>query len=74
MMTGEATFKQLFTELSKILTKLNFCMMCSLNIGNSWAGALVQWLWEETHVPKVVGLNPSAVYWMDMAFFHIDLL
>ena len=21
-----------------------------------------------------VGLNPSAVYWMDMTFFHIDLL
>ena len=29
---------------------------------------------EETHVPKVVGLNPSAVYWMDMTFFHNDLL
>ena len=26
------------------------------------------------HVPKVVGSNPSAVYWMDMTFFHIDLL
>ena len=29
---------------------------------------------EEAHVPKVVGSNPSAVYWMDMTFFHIDLL
>ena len=32
------------------------------------AGALVQWLWEETHVPKVIGSNPGAVYWMDMTF------
>ena len=23
---------------------------------------------------KVVGSNPGAVYWMDMTFFHIDLL
>ena len=27
-----------------------------------------------THVPKVVGMNPGAVYWMDMTFFHIGLL
>ena len=33
------------------------------------AGALVKWLWEETHVPKVVSLNPGTIYWMD--FFHI---
>ena len=26
------------------------------------AGALVQWLWEETHVPKVIGSNPSTLY------------
>ena len=24
------------------------------------------WLWEVTHVLKVVGLIPSAVYWMDI--------
>ena len=41
---------------------------------NCRVGALVKWLWEETHIPKVVGSNPSAVYWMDMIFFHIDLL
>ena len=34
--------------------------------------ALVQWLWEETHDLKVVGLNPGTVYWMDI--FHIYLL
>ena len=27
------------------------------------------WLWEETHILKVVGLNPSLIYWMDI--FHI---
>ena len=31
------------------------------------AGALVQWLWEETHVPKVVGSNLSTLYWMDIS-------
>ena len=30
------------------------------------------WLWVTTHVQKVVGSNPGAMYWMD--FFHIDLL
>ena len=30
------------------------------------AGALVKWLWEETHVQKVVSLNPDTVYWMDI--------
>ena len=29
-------------------------------------GALAQWIWEETHVLMVVGLNPSTVYWMDI--------
>ena len=28
--------------------------------------------WEETHVPKAVGLNPGTVYWIDI--FHINLL
>ena len=31
-----------------------------------WEGALVKWLWEKTHVLKVVGSNPSAVSWMDI--------
>ena len=31
---------------------------------------MVWWLWEETHVPKVVGLNPSTIYWMDI-FSHL---
>ena len=29
-------------------------------------GALVKGLWEETHVLKVVGLIPSAIYWMNI--------
>ena len=33
---------------------------------------LVQFLWGETHVPKVVGSNPGTVYWVDI--FHIYLL
>ena len=33
-------------------------------------GALVLWLWEETHVPKILGSNPSTVCWMDI-FSHI---
>ena len=37
-----------------------------------WAGALVLWLWVITHVREIMGLNPGAVYWMDI--FHIDLL
>ena len=36
------------------------------------AGALVLWLWEETHIPKVMGSNPGTVYWMNI--FHINLL
>ena len=30
------------------------------------AGALVYWLWEETHVAKAMSSNPGAVYWMDI--------
>ena len=35
------------------------------------AGALVLWLWEENHLPKVVGSNPDTVYWMDIKNSHI---
>ena len=34
--------------------------------------ALVKWLWEETHVLKVVSLNPGTEWGMDI--FHIHLL
>ena len=34
--------------------------------------ALVYWLWVMTTVRKVVGLNPRAIYRMDI--FQIDLL
>ena len=29
----------------------------------NWAGARVEWLWATTHV---VGLNPGAIYWMEI--------
>ena len=29
------------------------------------------WLWDETHVVKVVGSNPSAVYWMDISDINL---
>ena len=35
------------------------------------AGALVMWLCVETHVPKVVGSNPSTVYWMDILHIYL---
>ena len=39
---------------------------------NEWMDSRTQkWLWDETHVHKVEGSNPSPV-WMDI--FHIDLL
>ena len=37
---------------------------------NNIGGSPGLWLWEETHVPKVVGSNPGTVYWMDI-FSHI---
>ena len=41
---------------------LNFCSKSKVER----AGALVQWLWEKTHVPKVMSSNPITVYWMDI--------
>ena len=34
--------------------------------GNNSGDGRKPWLWDETHVPKVVGSNPSTVYWMDI--------
>ena len=34
---------------------------------SSRAEALVQWLWEETHVLTVVGPNPSTICLMDIS-------
>ena len=49
--------------------------MGNITVLRSRAGALVLWLWEETHVLKVAGSNVhpvygAAVYWMDI-FSHI---
>ena len=37
-----------------------------------WAGALVQWLWDETGKLKVVCSNPSTAHWIDI--IHIFFL
>ena len=37
-----------------------------------WAGALVQWLKDQTRNQKVMSSNPGTIYWMDI--LHIDLL
>ena len=41
-----------------------------LRLKHNRVGALVQWLWDETHVLKVVGSNPNTVYLMNI-FSHI---
>ena len=53
-------------------TCLTFNFQEENSLGLHCAGALLKWLWEETHVLKGVGSNPNTVYWMDI--FHIYLL
>ena len=48
----------LFNLLSVIFKQIN-----KLKI---WAGAVVQWFWDKTNVHRVVGSNPSTLYWMDV--------
>ena len=58
--------------LCQYRTIINLCIIklqAVIKNWSLWAGALVQWLWEETHVPKVVGSNPGALYWMVITFF-----
>ena len=50
------------------LQKINLMIDCKHF--NRRVGALVKWLWEETHVPKVVGSSPVTVFWIDI-FSHI---
>ena len=47
----------------KSMFKGNFDQLTLLSL---MAGALVQWLWEETHVLKVMGSNTGTLYWMDI--------
>ena len=58
------------SSIAKVSNQLSYQWKFTLNYFNNLK--LVWWLWEETHVPKVMVLNPSTVYWMDM--FQIDLL
>ena len=38
-----------------------------------WAGALVEGLWEEARVPKVMSSSPSIISWMDI-FSHLFIV
>ena len=64
------------TEITAFVTKDKIFKMRNTNkfllLSLQPVKALVLWLWEETHVPKVVGSNPSTVPWMDI--FHKYLL
>ena len=53
------------------MESLWFCESCLIGAKN-WTGALVQWLWEETHVQAVMGLNLSIAN--TRLLFHIYLL
>ena len=53
-----------FFEILITLIDDTLCMINKLIFG--WN----PWLWEETHVPKVVSSNPSTVYWMAILTFN----
>ena len=57
----------MFYDLSRHSHSLSFFHQIK---EREWPGALVQLLWEETHVPKAVCSNPSTVYWMNI-FSHL---
>ena len=40
----------------------------------NWTRAQVQWLWEETHVLKIVGLNPRTVQWIDISIVKFVMI
>ena len=48
-------------------TSLGKCNKCLIQVG-----ALVQWLWEETHVLKLVGSYPSTEQWMDIFYIYLQ--
>ena len=56
-----STYALIGTQVNKLIFR---------SLSRLQAVALVQWLWEKTHVPKVVGLNPGTVCWMEI-FSHI---
>ena len=52
----EKLFSQLWLEImTKTFRSLFVTIVCL------WAGAIVQWLWEKTHVLKVMDSNPNTV-------------
>ena len=54
----------------QLLLFVRFVVILKLNKFHRMGGSPDSWLWEETHVPMIVGLNPNTVYWMDI-FSHI---
>ena len=58
------------SKLSYLLYRVLLGRMVLVIKTNKRAGVLVKWLWEETHVLKVVGMNPCTTYWVDI-FSHI---
>ena len=43
-------------------------------IRDIWGGSPGLIVMEMTNVQEVVSSNPDDIYWMEMTFFHIDLL
>ena len=58
------------SKLSYLLYRVLLGRMVLVIKTNKRAGVLVKWLWEETHVLKVAGMNPCTTYWVDI-FSHI---
>ena len=69
---GGGAENKIFSEKETGFGRPIFDAKCSPFNVDARVWALVYWLYEETHVPKAVGLNPSTIYWMDI--FQIYLL
>ena len=55
------------TSAKKVLKKFSsFSFPRFIAITFIILGGWVEWLWEETHVSKVMGSNPNIVHWMDI--------
>ena len=55
-------------------SRQKFCLIAKKTLKSMSTGALVQWLWEETRVPKVVSSNPCTVYWLDIFQFVVKIV
>ena len=56
----------------RIQSLSSICIYCQLYWGKmKIKRGLVLWLWDETHVQKVVGWNPSTIYWMNIFLIYL---